>query len=128
MNPSKILLAMQKYGMYFKFTIMFAMFLGYVCALVPVAATSGLANVLAPICAVYSIVHTAVYVLGLTLLVLGAMLYAGGNIAPGNLKGQIQGYGMGMITGGIAGVVLAMIAPWIMGVITSNTSIASQCG
>jgi hypothetical protein len=124
MHPSKIFLAMEKYSVYFKFTIMFAALLGYVCTLMP-AAQSGLNTVLAPICAVYNIVHTAVFVLGLTLLVLGAALYAGGNIAPGNLKGQIQGYGMGMITGGIVGVILAMIAPWILTVITSNSSIAS---
>jgi hypothetical protein len=62
-------------------------------------------------------------VLGLTLLVLGAALYAGGNIAPGNLKGTIQGYGMGMIVGGIVGVILAMLAPWVLVIITSNSNL-----
>ena len=70
------------------------------------------------------------FVLGLTLLVLGAALYAGGTIAPGDVKGKIQGYGLGMMIGGIAGVVLSIIAPWILALITSSasaTSVQSTC-
>ena len=111
---------------YLKLTVVFAMLLGYAGALAP-AAQGLTTNVITPICSVYVTVHTVVFILGLTLLILGAALYAGGNIAPGNLKGQIQGYGMGMIVGGIVGVMLAIIAPWMLGVISGNTTIAAIC-
>jgi hypothetical protein len=123
---SKALLTIESVRMYLQFAVVFAVLLGYVGALAP-AAQGLTANVIAPICSVYLTVHTVVFVLGLTLLILGAALYAGGNIAPGNLKGSIQGYGMGMIVGGIVGVMLAIIAPWLLGVISGNTTIATTC-
>ncbi len=123
---SKLFQAMAKYGVYLKLTVVFAMLLGYACSLDPVA-QAGLSNVLSPICSVYNVVKTAIFVLGLTLLVLGAALYAGGGMAPGNLKGQIQGYGMGMIMGGIVGVILAIIAPWILQTISSCSAYGTMC-
>ncbi len=124
---TKLFLAMEKYGVYLRLAVVFAMLIGYFGTMVSAAQTPGLANVLNPICDVYNVVKTAVFVLGLTLLVLGAALYAGGNIAPGNLKGSIQGYGMGMIMGGIVGVILAVIAPWILQAITSNQTYGTMC-
>ena len=121
---SKVFLALEKYGLCLKLAVTFAMLIGYFCSLTPAAQ---LANVITPICSVYEVVKTAIFILGLTLLVLGAALYAGGNIAPGNLKGQIQGYGMGMIMGGIVGVILAVIAPWILTVISQNSTYTTMC-
>ena len=125
---SKLFLAAESVRTYAKFAFVLAMLIGYAIALVP-SAQSLTQNVIKPICQIYAAVHTAVFVLGLTLLVLGAALYAGGNIAPGNLKGTIQGYGMGMIVGGIAGVILAMLAPYMLNIITGLTanSVTSTC-
>lgn len=80
-----------------------------------------------PICNIYNTIHTAIFVLALALLMLGAALYAGGNIAPGNLKGSLQGYGIGMITGGIAGAIIALVAPYMLAVITGNTTLSNAC-
>lgn len=80
-----------------------------------------------PICSIYNTIHTAIFILGLALLILGAALYAAGNIAPGNLKGTIQGYGLGMITGGVVGVIIAVIAPYLLTVISGQANIAAQC-
>lgn len=122
---SKVFLVLENVSAYLKLAIVFAFLLGYVGSFA--SAQTLTQNVLGPICKVYNVVYAAVFVLGLTLLVLGAALYAGGNIAPANLKGQIQGYGMGMIVGGIVGVMLAILAPWLLGVITGNTGIAASC-
>ncbi len=76
-------------------------------------------------CAVYSIystVQTIIFVLGIMLMILGATLYAGSQLMPGQSRGQIQGYGMGMVMGGIAGVIIAILSPWILGVASGGSA------
>ena len=85
-------------------------------------------NVIAPICSIYFAVHTAIFILGLTLMILGGALYAGSHVMPGSSKGSIQGYGMGMILGGVIGVIIAIAAPYLLGLMTGNTNIISACG
>ena len=85
------------------------------------------ANVTNTICGIYSLVHTIIFVLGLLLIIIGAAMYAGSHVLPGNLKSNMQGYGMGMIVGGIVGVIIALSAPFILGVITGNTAAGTQC-
>ncbi len=80
-----------------------------------------------PVCSIYLSVKTVIFILGLTLMLLGGALYAGSHVMPGQHKGSMQGYGMGMIMGGIIGVIIAVIAPTILGFITGNSSIASTC-
>ena len=48
---------------------------------------------------------------------------------PAQSKGSIQGYGMSMIIGGVIGVIIAELAPYILGLLTSTSSstIASYC-
>jgi len=77
------------------------------------------------LCSIYSIVHTVIFIIGLVLIILGGAMYAGAHVLPGSLKGSLQGYGMGMIVGGIAGVIIALSAPYIMGVIAGNQTIAT---
>ncbi len=84
-------------------------------------------NVTNTICGIYSLVHTIIFVLGLLLIIIGAAMYAGSHVLPGNLKSSMQGYGMGMIVGGIVGVIIALSAPFILGVITGNTAAGTQC-
>ena len=81
------------------------------------------------ICLVYTTIHTVIFILGLALIIVGAALYAAGNIMPGATKGTTQGYGLGMIMGGVVGVVIAIAAPYILGLITNQpgSSIAYQC-
>ncbi|MCL5100206.1 MAG: hypothetical protein M1158_03780 [Candidatus Marsarchaeota archaeon] len=73
-----------------------------------------------PLCQLYGAVHTGVFILGLVLLLVGAVMYAIGHIMPGQSKGTLQGYGMGMIFGGIIGVVISMLAGPILGAITGQ--------
>jgi len=79
------------------------------------------------LCGIYTIVHTVIFIIGLVLIIIGGAMYAGAHVLPGNLKGSLQGYGMGMIVGGIAGVIIALSAPYIMTVISGNSSVGSAC-
>lgn len=90
---------------------------------------SGTSSIVAQICALYNTVHTIIFILGLALIIVGAALYAGGNIAPSQVKGAAQGYGIGMIMGGIVGVIIAIAAPYILGIIsgTAASTITAQC-
>src|ERR1700733_14365922 len=67
------------------------------------AAGSGAANI---ICQIFNTVRNLIFLLGITLVILGAAVYAAANIMPSQSKGGFQGYGMGMIIGGIVGVVI----------------------
>ena len=91
------------------------------------SAQTSTANALHAICGVYSSVTTIIFILGLTLMILGGAIYAGAHVAPSTLKGSLQGYGMGFIVGGIIGVIIVIIAPYLLQVISNNTAIASAC-
>ena len=91
------------------------------------AATPTVANAVNSICSIYSGVTTVIFILGLTLMILGGARYAGAHVAPSSLKGSLQGYGMGFIVGGIIGVIIVIIAPYLLQVISGNTAIASAC-
>ncbi|MEM0201660.1 MAG: hypothetical protein QXR73_00585 [Candidatus Micrarchaeaceae archaeon] len=93
------------------------------------AAPSALTTISSVICPIYVAVNTGIFILGLALMILGAALYAAAHIMPGSSKGSIQGYGMSMIIGGVIGVIIAELAPYILGLLTSTSSatITSYC-
>jgi hypothetical protein len=74
---------------------------------------------------VFQTVQTAIFILGVALMLLGGALYAGAHLLPGSSKGSLQGYGMGMILGGIIGVIIAVLSPYILQIISGNTSITA---
>ena len=111
---------------YFRMLMLLAA-IGSFATIISSAGSSLTSNVIAPICSIYGAVHTAIFILGLTLMILGGALYAGSHMMPGSSKGSIQGYGMGMILGGVIGVIIAIAAPYILGLLTGNTNIASTC-
>lgn len=69
----------------------------------------------------YMAIQTAIFIIGIMLMILGGALYAASHIMPGQSKGTMQGYGMGMILGGVIGVIIAVLAPYIFTLVTSNT-------
>ncbi|MDE1811131.1 MAG: hypothetical protein KGH66_03755, partial [Candidatus Micrarchaeota archaeon] len=60
-----------------------------------------------------------VFILGLALMLLGGALYAGAHVMPSQTRGQIQGYGMSMLMGGVVGVIIALLAPWMLNEVIS---------
>lgn len=85
--------------------------------------------VMFPLCGVYNNVHNIIFLLAIVLVIMGGALYAGANIMPSASKGAIQGYGMGFILGGVVGVIISILAPYIIGIVSgqSSTSILSVC-
>ena len=79
------------------------------------------------ICKLFNTIHAVIFILGLALMIVGAALYAGANVMPAAQKGQMQGYGMGMIFGGIIGVIIALASPFILTIISGQSGLASSC-
>ncbi|MCW6159729.1 MAG: hypothetical protein LVQ95_01410 [Candidatus Micrarchaeales archaeon] len=68
----------------------------------------------------YSTIDTAIFIVGLVLMLLGGAMYAGSHMMPGQSKGTMQGYGMGMVLGGVIGVVIAVVAPFLFSAISGQ--------
>jgi hypothetical protein len=84
-------------------------------------------NALWGLCSVYNTVVGVIFILALVLIVLGGALFAGSNMLPAQTKGQIQGYGMSMVIGGIIGIVIFFIAPFILGVLGASSTQLTTC-
>ncbi|MGC8648773.1 MAG: hypothetical protein ACP5UN_00950 [Candidatus Micrarchaeia archaeon] len=97
-------------------------------SLIAIVGASSISQINCTILNIYYIVNEAIFIVGLTLMLLGGALYAGAHIMPGQSKGVLQGYGMGMILGGVIGVILAQMAPYIFNIITGNTINAYTSG
>lgn len=69
------------------------------------------------LCQVFNTVRDIIFLLGLTLMIVGGALYAGANIMPAQSKGGFQGYGMAMIVGGVIGVAIAVAAPFVLNLV-----------
>ncbi len=124
---------------YARFILLAVAMLGLLGTLITAQLTgaSGAANVL---CAVFNSVASIIFLLGLTLMILGAAFYAGANIMPSQQRGGFQGYGMAMIIGGVVGLVIAIAAPFILNLLvsaggtnviigyTSSSAVTGLCG
>ena len=84
-----------------------------------------------PLCQIYTAVHEGVFILGLVLMIIGAVMYALAHVMPGQTKGSLQGYGMGLILGGIVGVIIAELAQPILNTIIGGSfnsgNVMSNC-
>jgi hypothetical protein len=83
----------------------------------------------AAVCNIYDTVSTVVFILALTVMLLGGALYAGSQVLPGSTRGTVQGYAMSMILAGVVGSIIALAAPWLIGIATnqSMTSVIQTC-
>jgi hypothetical protein len=84
-------------------------------------------NAMSALCSVYNPIVGIIFILALVLIVLGGALFAGSNMLPAQTKGQIQSYGMSMIIGGVIGIVIYLIAPFMIGVL-GGTAASTQIG
>jgi hypothetical protein len=69
---------------------------------------------------VYFDVNTVLFLLALSLMVLGGAIYGGANLLPGQARGGAQAYAMGLILGGVVGAIIGILAPWVVGIVTST--------
>ncbi len=83
----------------------------------------------AALCSVISTISFVLSILALMLFILGGTLYAFAHFLPatGNFRGGMQGWGMGMLMGGIISLILYILAPFIVQKIESiNTTSGLQ--
>lgn len=85
-------------------------------------------TVIGVLCSVYTTVHSVIFLLGLVLLLFGAAMYAAGHSMPGSLKNQFMGYGTNMISGAMAGVVLALVVPYFLQIAVNGALPIVSCG
>ena len=98
--------------------------LGVFAGLITVSAAQVQSGLTSAICLVFNTIRNIIFILGLTLLILGGALYAGANLMPSSQKGGFQGYGMAMIIGGVIGVAIAVAAPFILNLVVSTNQSA----
>ena len=89
--------------------------------LIAFAEASSVSSIDCTLMNIYYILNNAIFIVGLVLMLLGGTLYAAAQVMPGQTKGTLQGYGMGLIMGGVIGVIVAELAPYIFNIITNNT-------
>jgi hypothetical protein len=135
----KVFLKQSGIAAYAKFILLTAAVLGMFGTLVISqnnAVANGATNAL---CTVFNTVRNIIFLLGLTLMILGGAIYAGANIMPSSSKGGFQGYGMAMIIGGVVGVAIAVAAPFVLNLLvssggagilgsTGSTQVVALCG
>lgn len=97
----------------------------FLIALSLASAQSAQLSITNAICNAFNTVKNIIFVLGLTLMIIGGALYAGANLMPSSQKGGFQGYGMSMIVGGVVGVAIAVAAPYILNLVISSSGSSS---
>lgn len=85
------------------------------------AQTSGSSAITSSLCSIISIVASVIAFFAVFMFIIGGVLYAFAHFLPaaGNLKGSMQGWGIGMLMGGIIMLILYILAPYIVGQIVS---------
>ncbi|HUB92618.1 MAG TPA: hypothetical protein VL945_01520 [Candidatus Saccharimonadales bacterium] len=98
------------------FVAVFGGIIGSLLLPVVAAQSSSLSSTL---CGILNGISLIIGVLAIFMFVLGGVLYAFAHFLPaaGNLKGSMQGWGMGVLMGGIIMIILYVLAPYIVGAI-----------
>ncbi len=94
--------------------------------------STGVSTVENTLCGIYNDIHNLVFIIALVLIVLGGILYAGAHMVPGDTRGKLQGYSWTMIIGGIVGIIIVLLAPYLVGLFANSsgagTFSVSSCG
>jgi hypothetical protein len=90
------------------------------------AAQNAVSSISSALCGIYSIVHAVIFVIGLVLIIIGGAMYAIAHLLPAPLKGSLQGYGIGMVVGGVVGIIISLSSGYIIGVLASGQTGAIQ--
>lgn len=80
------------------------------------------------LCAIVSLLNMVLYTLALALFVVGGAIYTLAHTLPAQARGAIQGYGAGIMLGGISVAIIAIVAPYLVGLILGGgAGAASLC-
>ena len=66
------------------------------------------------LCGIVAQVEAIIGILTLLLFIVGGTIYAFSHFLPGQTRGAAQGWSMGMITGGVIGLVIVILSPWVI--------------
>lgn len=82
------------------------------------------------ICSIVDVVRSFIGYIALLLFIVGAVLYAVAHLLPaaGNMRGNLQGWSIGMIIGGVVGIILILIAPGVINLIIGSASASGASG
>ena len=94
------------------------------------SAATGVTGVTSQICGIVNTIRTVVGVLAIALFIAGGAIYAVAHLlpAPGNVRAGAQGWSMAMIVGGVIGLVLVIIAPFIVNMVVGFSGTAGAGG
>ena len=94
------------------------------------SATTGVSGVTSQICGIVNTIRTVVGVLAIALFIAGGAIYAVAHLLPaaGNVRAGAQGWSMAMIVGGVIGLVLVIIAPFIVNMVVGFSGTAGAGG
>lgn len=94
------------------------------CTFTNITVPSGttLPAIICTLCQIYSTVVFVILFVALALLALGGILYAAAHLLPGQQRGGLQGYGFGMIIGGVVGIILVILDPFIITTVISSSA------
>ncbi len=106
-------------------TLLYAFVIGTVSAsLVPLsyaqaagaASGGGAAGIQSSLCGIINTIASVIGILAIFMFVLGGILYGAAHLLPaaGNLKGSTQGWGVGMLVGGVIAIVLYLLSSFII--------------
>jgi hypothetical protein len=94
------------------------------------SAATGVTGVTSQICGIVNTIRTVVGVLAIALFIAGGAIYAVAHLLPaaGNVRAGAQGWSMAMIVGGVIGLVLVIIAPFIVNMVVGFSGTAGAGG
>jgi heme/copper-type cytochrome/quinol oxidase subunit 2 len=79
-----------------------------------ITVSSPTSPILTSICEFFNTIRGTVFLIVLVLMVLGAVIYASANFLGSNLKKQFEGYGMAIMLGCVIGLIIVLLAPYII--------------
>ncbi|MDE1850831.1 MAG: PKD domain-containing protein [Candidatus Micrarchaeota archaeon] len=77
-------------------------------------ASAGAQPLQSTLCGIVALLNMVLYTLALALFVIGGVLYTLAHTLPSQARGMMQGYGAGIMMGGISVAIIAVLAPYIL--------------
>jgi hypothetical protein len=85
------------------------------------------ANIIGIICNTYTAVDYFLFGFSIVLILIGGAIYASSHITEGTTKLIEQNYGAAMILGGVVGILLAILSPYLVSILSGSSTTTSVC-
>jgi len=71
-------------------------------------------NITSQLCNIKSLINAIIPTVALIMFLLAGLIYAAGQTFGAEMKAKSQGWAMSLLVGGIIGIVIAVMAPWLV--------------